>query len=347
MEKKKKVLILQNSIFKYRKGLYNNLACYFDVTVLHSGSVSKGDFDYYNEIITKKVKIGGLFFQKGVISEVKSGRYDAVIAMFDLHWVYNLLLPFLFSGDKLKLIYWGNRYASKRLVNNVRSFLMRRVIANILYSERDIPKMIEEGIEGDSIFVAHNTLEVRNHKDTSTFQKDRFIYVGRLQKRKRIDTLIYSFSDIVNSIPGNVILDIIGSGEMEPELKLLVKDLGLQERVFFRGQIDDDEELFYYFSKSFASISIGAIGLSVLHSFSYGVPIITLNDNYHGPEIDNIKNGVNSYNLDSEQELTPLLVKMANQYNVYREIGHNAYKHYSEYRNIKQMTDAFVKAVNS
>lgn len=52
----KKVLILQNTILHYRKALYNELSKNYDVTILHSGKVSKNQDDYYNEIVCKNKK---------------------------------------------------------------------------------------------------------------------------------------------------------------------------------------------------------------------------------------------------------------------------------------------------
>ena len=60
----KKLLIIQNTIMHYRKPVYNELSKIYNVTILHSGSVSIDKNDLYSEIITSVKQIGPFFFQK-------------------------------------------------------------------------------------------------------------------------------------------------------------------------------------------------------------------------------------------------------------------------------------------
>lgn len=61
----------------------------------------------------------------------------------------------------------------------------------------------------------------------------RFLFVGRLTASKNLVRLIRAFSQIRNN--EECILDIYGIGEQSAEIKSLIQDLNLTERVFMRG----------------------------------------------------------------------------------------------------------------
>ena len=63
------------------------------------------------------------------------------------------------------------------------------------------------------------------------------LFVGRLEREKRVDDLIRAFS----LVPGRVRLEIVGDGTHRKGWTDLARDLGLSSRVRFRGTVDDDE----------------------------------------------------------------------------------------------------------
>ena len=93
--------------------------------------------------------------------------------------------------------------------------------------------MIRRGIHKNKIFIADNTMLVENHQNTSSFDKNSIIFVGRLQQRKGIDVLIRSFHKIIDKMKDNIIINVIGIGDEEKKLKSLTNDLGLENRIKF------------------------------------------------------------------------------------------------------------------
>lgn len=339
----KKVIILQNYVPHYRKPIYNELGLRFDVTLLHSGSPSVTEYDHYKEIIVKSYKIGKFYLQRGVIKALRVNKYDSIIAMFDLAWINYILINFIYPK---KIIYWGHRYSSSMMVNLCRTIIMKNCRANILYSEIEVNRMAESGIDKRKIFIAHNTLSVPNKGDCSNNFKDRFIFVGRAQKRKRVDMLIRAFKNALSKLEAETKLYIVGDGKENERLKELVKNLGLNERVIFTGAIHDNFELKTYFSKSYAYISPGPVGLGLLHSFAYGVPVVTLDYGKHGPEYHNIIDNENGLLFNDINELERIIINLEkNKKNAIR-LGSNAFKHYNNNRNIKIMVDGLVQAID-
>jgi glycosyltransferase involved in cell wall biosynthesis len=58
------------------------------------------------------------------------------------------------------------------------------------------------------------------------------IYLGRLKKYKRVDNIIEAFKTVKNEIP-NAKLWIVGLGDEKDRLEKLVKDLGLDDVIFW------------------------------------------------------------------------------------------------------------------
>lgn len=339
----KKVIILQNLVPHYRKPIYNQLCSKYDITILHSGKPSITKNDKYKEIIVEYKKIFRFYFQKNVVEILKKNKYDTIIAMFDLAWVSYIIINFIFPN---KIIYWGNRYSNNFLANSFRNFMMRRCKANILYSEVEVEQMIASKIEKEKIFIAHNTILVTNQEDCSNDLKNCFIFVGRSQKRKKVEMLILAFSNVLKKIPPNVILYIIGEGEDNIRLKKMATDLGVNDKVIFTGAIYDQNKLKKYFRKSYAYISPGPVGLGVLHSFSYGVPVVTLDYGKHGPEYQNIIHNQNGILFNNIDQLENIIIKLIEDKIYTRRLGSNAFEQYNKNRNINVMVKGLIEAID-
>jgi len=339
----KKILIIQNTILHYRKPVYNELSKYYNVTVLHSGSRSVDKCDTYKEIITPVRKLGSFFLQAGVLKAVRSGKYDVVVAMFDVHWVNNIIA--LFFKSKIRFFYWGHRYSKNFLINKLRGLLMRISDGIILYTDGEISKIISGGVPKFKIFVAPNTIDVLNFSDGSGAYKDCFIFTGRAQKRKKVDLLIRAFSEILDRIPNNTKINIVGSGQENDNLKTIAEHLGVSDNVVFHGEIVDNKKLKPLFHSAYAYVSPGPVGLGVLHSFAYGIPVVTAWAGKHGPEFDNLSDHKNALLYKTYDELKEILVTLCNDKNIPKRLGRNAYELYAQERTIEKMVKGFREAI--
>ena len=336
-----KLLILQGELPLYRKPVFNGLTRDYQVTVLHSGEPTVEPEDAYREILVPCRKLWLFMVQNNVFREISSGNYDAIIAMFDLHWPA-YILP-VFKQRKGKYIFWGHRYSVKQVVNDIRDWLIKKADAVLLYDPKE------------KIFVAQNTVHVPNHHDCSGHVKNNLLFVGRLQKRKNIDLLIEVFARIHEKIPRDIRLEIVGDGEERKNLEKRVRELGLEEEVKFHGRLYQHDLLEKIFSRAYAYLSPGHVGLGVLHSFAFGVPVITRktmipcknSKKRHGPEFLNLKNGFNSIIFTNEKELEMAMRRICIDRQFAAHLGKNAYKLYSEERTLEMMLNGFKKAIES
>jgi glycosyltransferase involved in cell wall biosynthesis len=342
---RKAVLILQNEIMAYRKPVYNGLAKDYDVTVVHSGSVSVSAEDRYHEVIVKKNSVGPFFVQPQLNLSVMFARYDCVVAMFDLRWPA-YICP-LFRGGRPKYILWGHRYSGNHIANFLRDRLMARADKLLMYGEEEVARMASRGVPLDKIVVASNTIHIPNHRDYSGAEKSSILFVGRLQVSKRVDEIIESFARLRSVIPATISLDIVGSGDIERDLRRLAKERGVLDRVVFHGRVDDHEVLAQRFSCAYAYVSPSPVGLGVLHSFAYGVPVVTLRNARHGPEFHNIRHGVNGLVCEDMSSFDRAVERICSSSSLSSDLGRRAYEFYSTERSLELMLGGFRSAIEA
>ena len=169
-----------------------------------------------------------------------------------------------------------------------------------------------------------------------------------MRKRKKNESLIRAFGEILPHIDEKIKLVFIGDGEDMTNLKKLVQELEIDTRVVFLGKILDEKVLISYFKRCYISVSFGQAGLSILHSFGYGVPYVTSKNAISGGETYNIKNNFNGILTEnSEKSLQENLLKVLSNTKFAKEMGENAYNYYSEYCTMKNMTQGFIDAIEN
>lgn len=341
--KMKSILILQDALTQYRRPVMNELTKYYRVTVMHADKGGEKVLGGYAEFVIPQERFGPFHLQS-LFSIYKAQRhFDAVISMFDLRWPA-YILPFVFRRHT-KWILWGHRYSANGLANRARDLLMKQADKILLYGEEEISRMSERGIDLSKVVVAPNTIHVPNHADTSGVEKCSLLFVGRLQSRKRIDLIIRTFAALQGRIAERIVLEIVGGGVLEGELRQLANELGVGQKIRFHGSIQDHAMLKALFSRAYAYVSPGPVGLGVLHSFAYGVPVVTLREGRHGPEFINLDHNHNALILDSEYDLNPALEWICSNPEHSRVLGHNAYIRYSQNRTLDHMIAGFRRAI--
>ena len=127
-------------------------------------------------------------------------------------------------------------------------------------------------------------------KDKFNGKKNKFLYVGKLIKRKNLDLLIKALS---NFDVDTWELNVIGAGPFEKEYKNLVKKLSLEKNVNFLGTFNK-KKVFEYMSESdiFCMPSVKeTLGLVYLEAMMNGcITIGTINEGIDGIIVDG-KNG--------------------------------------------------------
>lgn len=343
----KKILIQYNYILHYRKAFFNELSKYYDVTVLHSGDITVTPNDKYKEIIVPVKKIGPFYLQYGVINEVRSNEYDIIIALFDVRWINTV--SSIYFNKKSKFIWWGAWITKSKIANFIRLYFTNKSDANVFYTNEAKQDFINYGISKDDLYVANNTFDVGIRiKSYENEIKNSILFVGSLDKRKQNDITLKAFKNILNKIPNEIKMLIIGDGIEREYLENLSIELKIEKRVLFKGKITNSEELKEYYKEAIVSVSFGQAGLSVLQSLGFGVPFLTKENAISGGEKSNIKHNINSvFCKDNQKSLEQELINLCNNLHFSKELGKNAYNYYSKYCTIENMVQGFRDSIEN
>lgn len=145
------------------------------------------------------------------------------------------------EGGKLRMLAYRLTNSLANISTNVSEEALQSFInKNALRSENSI--VVYNGIDTNK-FIYDKDARQMLRKQLNLDMKDFvFLAVGRLNEQKDYPNLLNAFS-IIKENNINVKLAIAGKGELENELKQLVKKLGLSENIYFLGAKDNINQL--------------------------------------------------------------------------------------------------------
>ena len=120
---------------------------------------------------------------------------------------------------------------SARFANHV-------IVSNHLWSEKAIARSISK--EKCTVFINYVDLSLFRSRRTRNDGRFIMLYHGGLQRHQGLDLAIRAFDKVCRPSPG-VEFHIYGGGSMKPELEALVRDLGLNDRVFLQESVPTRE----------------------------------------------------------------------------------------------------------
>lgn len=336
-----RVLILQGIVPPYRVPVFEALGREVHLTVLHSGASVGEAAVHFTERVVAERRIAGFHLQSGVLRAVM--EHDVAIAMFDLRWP-TMLLPLLRPGGP-PVVWWGHGFGASGHLRRLRAALARWADALLLYDAGSVDDFVVLGVPRERIFVAPNTVHVAAPGRREGPRRS-FLYVGRIQPRKRLDLLVDAFASAAPQLPQDVTLEIVGDGGERAALEHRARDAGVGSRVHFHGAVRDETALARHFAGALAYVSPGHVGLGVLHAFAYGVPVLTRTGPGHAPEIANVTHRETGLLLPLETDAFALaLVQLARDPEHSAALGRAAARHHAQGRTLDHMLAGFRDAL--
>lgn len=347
-----KVLMLVNYIPHYRLPVYNKIAEHFNLTIAHFGSLLPDKDVNFKQIKLTEIQFRGFVFFKENLYKICQ-NYDVVLSLSDLR-----VLPKIALGLRRKrnfgLVYWGigvsasynKKFDEDKRLDKIRFWLINKADAILFYSSYPIKRYIDYGIDSEKLFVAHNTIEVKEKIDIPN-KKKYFLFVGTLYTQKKIYDLLQAYLKYKNKNKNIADLIIVGDGEERENIIKWINNNNLEHKIFLKGQINDQNTLRLLYQDAIACISPGQAGLTVLNSFAYGVPFITTKDAITGGEIFNIIDQETGIFYDgSINNLAEILGQLNHNTDLVNILSKNAQNHYFNYRTIDNMVNGFIDAIN-
>ena len=316
-----KITIFQPCVPAYRVGLFEGLGRLYGarLTVVAGPFFDKGvpscplrgvRTDYAHPIR----EIGGIRLQKGLsLAGLQKG--DVVVICGEPR---NLTLMGLAVRARLRglgVLWWGHHKTatSKPWRIAVRLFLTRLLANDVLcYTREGARWMVDHGFDKNHVFATGNTIDAQPIKDAiaawtpeklSAFRlengldgKKLLVFCSALRPKVRLDVLLQALAAGRLAVRKDVVLAVIGAGEMEAVYKKTAQELGVASRVRWLGAMQNQMAMAPWFLSAKLFVYPGSIGLSILHAFNYGLPVITHGNAAHQmPEFEALKDGANGH----------------------------------------------------
>ncbi len=308
-----RLLVVQPTLAKYRVPVWRELAgrdgidlrvWYGDHAMLQSVA-PEGFVGELKPIRSWKLAGQEVLWHAAQIEAVRGDEVDAVI----LSWGprYFSLGPALRTARRrgLPVVLWGHGFSQSEswLRKYARDRLAKQADALLFYDARTAQAAIDSGWDADRVFVAPNAIDqvpivaARDawEKDADRLARFReandlngrrvLLYVSRLSRKAGLPLLIEAIDKLRRDKP-EVLVVLIGGGEMQEELEASIAQRGLENHVRMLGPIYEEQQLAPWFVSAEAFVYPTAIGLSLLHALGYGLPVVTNDDmGAHFPEI--------------------------------------------------------------
>lgn len=273
------------------------------------------------------------------LKRTKLNKLKGIIYIYKNLKTINPLLIFTYLNDASIYGRIANIFLGYPLINSYRNVLRKKSNKMIRIEKYLIPftscytaisKSVKNdvvkaiGMNENKVVIHYNPVNfTRFYRNTGIEKKEIIISVGRLGEQKAHDLLIKSFNRVSNKYK-NIDLHIYGEGEDEQKLMSLVKNLDLTNRVYFKGIVNNIEDIYNESIFSVISSRWEGFCMAMIESLSCGTPVVSTK--VAGPDevIVDYQNGFLS-DIDDEEKLAfnmdKLLYIYVNNKKKYHEIS--------------------------
>ncbi len=280
-----------------------------------------------------------LCYQHGMIDWLDAWNPDSLIVEANPRYLATPFAARWMRARGKKIIGWGLGAPRKNLFW---STFVNQFDALISYSQRGADEYAALGFPREKIFVAHNSVSSAPTLDLqpATFNlRPVVLFVGRLQARKRIDSLLRACAEM-ESKPR---LIVAGDGPERERLKSIANEI--YPSAEFIGA-KHGEALKPYFMQADLFVLPGTGGLAAQEAMSYGLPVIVAKGD--GTQDDLVRAG-NGWQIEPENYgalVAALRNALSNRARL-KTMGAESRRMVVEEINIQKMAESFIHALNS
>lgn len=303
-------------------------------------------------IVRNRYLFGRRFlWQSGVIRLANSA--DVVVLEFNPRILSSLVTLIYRRARRRPTLLWGHVWSRAGIdsrSNRLRLAVLRlggRVIA-YTDEQRDQLVIAEPNL---IVSVAHNAIYrasvmapiLEHHERRSVMCS------GRLVSAKKLTLALEAFSELSAELRHAMSLIVVGEGPERPLVAHMADVLGISDRVEFVGEEFDVLRLRELYSRCFASLSPGYVGLSIIQSHAFGVPMIYAKNEPHAPEIEAAVEGFNSVAVasDDPEEWARVISRLYSTRNEWAERRNEIIEACRERYSVEAMAEGFASAVET
>jgi glycosyltransferase involved in cell wall biosynthesis len=319
-----RVCILQPLVPRYRLPVFSALAraTGIDLEVWADARGSQGSLagatgsSEFRLVHAFHRRIAGVYLQPACIRAAVS-RFD-VLVMSD-----NVRQPGLWAAlavpRRPPIVLWGHGYGTTnpRIGDLLRRATIWSADAALFYSSRGRDRFVAMGVDPGKLFIAPNAIDQvpianaikrcdelarsRVLSEQGLLGRRLMLFMSRLEPEKRPDLAIEALARLRAAHP-QLALVFIGDGSQRTSLAQLAQARGVYDHVRFLGTLHDENRIAPWAISSQLLVHPGALGLTVLHAFGYGLPVVTTADKrIQMPESDCLRHGLNGLEYEPGQ----------------------------------------------
>jgi len=306
--------IVQPCIPHYRialfKGLLANKNCKFYIDQSITGTIPE---QINKKCVDCRIQMLPLGFkwQKN-INSITLNQDDVLVICGDIHYLSNIVLSIRAKLSGARVVWWGQVWSAKssRLSTLLRLFYSKLLSHRFLaYTQIEIKLIPNFLFHRKNLFYTNNALDdtiIKSAIDKHPFKRINsfkekhdltnrkvILFCGRITAKVDIKFALDTIKVLSKREP-EITFVIIGTGPGDSQLKKYANSIGIKNNIKWVGELVDEDKLAPWFLSSSVFFYPGSIGLSIIHAFNYGLPLVThCNTTKHMPEIAAFKNKIN------------------------------------------------------
>jgi len=270
---------------------------------------------------------GGLFHKiEAIRRELKRIKPDVLVtmgvpgALFDVPACVGLGIKHIISERNDPAHFGG------KSITRIVSRLLMRKADGFVFQTRDAQAFYGGEIAKRSMVIP-NPLFIGDDYPVTQYTGERekaIVTTGRLNKQKNHPLLIRAFKRIAEEFPEYKLI-IYGEGPERQNIKALIQELGLQERVLLPGTINDVPAKIYKSSLYVLPSDFEGMPNALMEAMALGIPCISTDCPCGGPRdlIENEKSGL-LVPVGDEHALTNAMLYMIEHPDKAKEMGYHA-----------------------
>lgn len=231
-----------------------------------------------------------LIWQRNSIAKSLVDHPDIVVLLGEFNVLSNWIIALIYRLRKIPVVMYGHGiYGNENWFKLIiRTSYLKLANAHLVYEEYGKQRMLKHGFKRKQVFVFYNSLDydqqLIERKNLLNKSVERFpffknnkaktvVFIGRLTPEKKLNQLIELLANLQTKIEANLL--IIGEGQLKNELTLLANQKLTPKSFHFYGQCYNEKELGRLLFMADLCVSPGNVGLTAIHSLSYGTPVAT------------------------------------------------------------------------
>jgi len=339
MHRRPRVAVVTNIIPHYRADFYRRVFANKDLDchVFCQEEVPGSNIETVHHLFPGRVTLVRSISALNERLSIQAVPISAVRAGFDMCFVYgnprvvsNVALSCALRAIRFPVVIWGQAHTagSSPASERLRLAWWRCFSYLFVYTDDEVVYLREHGFSRKLLVGMNNGLNQQelevcaaqfSPQRLAEWRRERdlenrmvLLSCARLIPKNRFDLVIDALPELLKIEP-SLVWCVLGDGSERERLKRHAQRRGVSHAIRWQGALYDEKALAPWFLSSVALVHPGAVGLTLLHAFGYGLPVVTHDDRQQQmPEIAALKDGHNGllFRSGDVRSLVENLVKL-------------------------------------